>query len=142
MGRGKSTERSGMSLRNSVFRSTARAGTILCLLLAALSLVVNDSEYPGYTPSALRYMTGEVLPLTFIGFANLAALDAPHDRARYLVLLALVEDVALLVYVLPRVITGAPPFAFMLAGVGGMLVLGTLGMASPFCRARSFSKLP
>jgi hypothetical protein len=112
-----------------VFRAIARTGTVLCLLLAALELAVGVSEYPGYTWAALRYMTSEVLSLLVVGLVTLAALDAAPDRARGVGLLALAAGIDLLAHALPAVTTGAAPYAFLLAGVAAMLVLGTLGMA-------------
>jgi hypothetical protein len=129
MAHGKSTERSGMSQRNKPLAVIARVGIVLCLLLAALSLAVGVSEYPGYTPAALHYMTSEVLPLVFVGWVNLAALDAPPSRARLVGLVALEIDLALLVHALPTVTATAAPFALMQAGAAGMLVLAALGLA-------------
>jgi hypothetical protein len=129
MEHGKSTERSGMSQGNRPLRGIARVGIVLCLLLAAVSLAVGVSEYPGYTPAAFRYTATEVLPFVFVGLVNLAALDAPPSRAQLFSLVALEIDLALLVNALPAVTAGSAPFAFMQAGVSGMLVLATLGMA-------------
>lgn len=117
-----------MSCRSG-FLALARAGTVLCLLLAALSLSVGESEYPCCTRAAIRNMTSDVLPFVLVGWVNLAALDAVPGRARLMALEALAVDIALLVHALPAVTTGGPPFAFMLAGVAGILILGTLGMA-------------
>jgi hypothetical protein len=118
---------------------------VLCLLLAAVSLGAGVTEYPGYTRAALRYMAEEVLPLVVVGLVNVAALDAVLGRTRWVGLLAIAVDVALLIHALPAALlihalpavrTGAPPFAFMLAGVAASLVIGTVGMALSRSHAR------
>jgi hypothetical protein len=111
------------------FRGLSRAGVVLCLLLAALSLSVGESEYPGYTRPALLFLATEVLPLMLVGFVNIAALDAPHSRSGWLGLLSVEVNLALLVYALRAVTVGAPPYAFMLASVAGVLVVATLATA-------------
>jgi len=116
------------------FRALSRAGAVLCLLLAAVSLGAGVTEYPGYTRAALRYMAEEVLPLVVVGLVNVAALDAVLGRARWVGLLAIAVDVALLIHALPAVRTG--PFAFMLAGAAASLVIGTVGVALSRSHAR------
>lgn len=108
------------------FRGLSRAGVVLCLLLAALSLSVGESEYPGYTRPALLYLATEVLPLMLVGFVNIAALDAPRSRSGWLRLLAVEVDLALFVFALRSVTGGAASYSFMLASVAGVLFVATL----------------
>lgn len=107
------------------FRGLSRAGVVLCLLLAALSLSVGESEYPGYTRPALLYLATEVLPLVLVGFVNIAALDAPRGSGG-LRLLAVEVDLALFVFALRSVTGGALSYSFMLASVAGVLFVATL----------------
>jgi hypothetical protein len=116
-----------------VFRGAVRTGAVFCLLLAALSLIVGVDEYPGHTPAALRYLAMDVLPLLAVGVTSVAMLDAKPGEARWLVLLVTEVSIGLLALALPSARTGAPPYAFMLAGAAALLVIGTVGMA--FSRA-------
>jgi hypothetical protein len=115
-----------LDLSLTALRALSRAGVVLCLCLAALSLLVGVSEYPGYTLPALRHVGTEVLSLLFVGLVNIAALDAPRGRRTWVGLLAVEADLALLIYALRAVGAGGPPFAFMLAGVAGVLAVTTL----------------
>jgi hypothetical protein len=112
------------------FRGVVRIAAVLCLLLAALSLAVGESEYLRHaSPAAFRYLVSDVLPLIAIAAMTAATLDARPGDARWLGLLVTEVSLGLLAYVLPSVRTGAPPFALMLAGVAALLVVGTVGMA-------------
>jgi hypothetical protein len=113
----------------SALRALSRAAVVLCLGLAALSLLVGVSEYPGYTRPALRHVAPDVLPLLLVGLLNIAALDAPRGRRTWLGLLAVEADLALLIYALRAVTATAPPYAFMLAAVAGVLAVATLVLA-------------
>jgi len=112
------------------FRGVVRIAAVLCLLLAVLAVGANESEYLRHaSPAAFRYLAKEVLPLIAIAVMSAATLDARPGDVRWLGLLVTEVAVGLLAYALPSVRTGAPPFAFMLAGVAALLVIGTVGMA-------------
>ena len=124
-----------MNRRQSVLVATAlrvllRIGIVLCLLLAAVALAIGVGEYPGYTRPAFRWLATEVFPLVGVGWINLVALDGPPRRARRVGLLAIVVDLALLIHAGRAVQVGAPPFAFMLAGTAGLLVIGAVLVAA------------
>ncbi len=92
---------------------------------------MHTSEYPLTTRAGLRVHATQVLPLLGLGVLNLGALDAaPRGRLRRsLMALAIVGNVLLTGYAVRLLRPDTPPFPWLLAGVGALLVIGSVGCA-------------
>jgi hypothetical protein len=101
-----------------------RVGSVLCLLLAALLLVVDAREYPGFTSAGLRALARGALPLLAVGVLSLRALGGGRGWR----IAAVVASLILLGAALRGVRGGAPPFFWLLLGVALLLVAGSVGV--------------
>jgi hypothetical protein len=109
-----------------VVARAVRLGAAAMLLLAALSLAANATEYRNTGP-ALRHMAADVLPPLGAGVLALAAVDGSGRVAAIARWLAPAAALLLLARVLPWVLRGgAPPVALMLAATSALLASATL----------------
>ena len=115
-------------------RITIRVGSILLLIIAVLNLLVGESEYPGISPSAMRFMLREVLPPLIVAALNLASLDDGVDAHPLRRVLALATTAMLFASSLPRLGAGAPPMSIALSAVTGALLFA--GVASVLAERR------
>ena len=109
-----------------VFRVVLRIGVLLCLAVAAVTLVALSGEYPGQTPAGLRVAVTEPLPLALVAWLNVAALHA--GGARWLRVAAVVADVALFASTVPYARPGAPPLSLALPAVAALMAIGAAGV--------------
>jgi hypothetical protein len=107
-----------------MFAPLLRAAAVLCLLLAALLLGADASEYPGLSRAGLRALVQGAVPLLGIGLLNLRAVGAGPPARR----LALGADLLLLAWAAAHVGPGYPPFAWMRLAVAMLLVLAAGGL--------------
>jgi hypothetical protein len=111
-------------MRGSYARWLLRTASVLCLLLAALLLVVDAREYPGFTSAGLRALARGALPLLAVGVLTLRALGGGRGWR----VAAVVASLILLGAALRGVRGGAPPFFWLLLGVAILLVAGSVGV--------------
>jgi hypothetical protein len=103
------------------------AGIVLGLGLAALLLLSDAGEYPGFSRAALRAFGRGPLPLLVIAALNLRALGAGRGWR----LLTFGANLLLLGLAIQRVHHDAPPAIWLLLVVAVLLTLGSAGWVYP-----------
>lgn len=102
---------------------TLRVAVVLCLVLAALLLLVDAQEYPGHSRAAFRALGRGALPLLLVAGLNLLALE--RRRGAWWRGAALAVNVALLALALRLLRSGAPLGFWLLSAVATLLVVSS-----------------
>ena len=106
------------------FRAVLRVAGVLCLLLAALLLGADASEYPGLTRAGVRALARGALPLLVVGVVAVRAVESGRGWR-----LAAAGGGLLMLGEALRVLPGgAPPLFWMLAGAAALLLVGSVGV--------------
>ncbi len=123
-----------LPLRLTTARSLARLAVIPTLLLAAVALAADASEYPQLGAPGLRVFAVTALPLLVAGLLTLAAArsdaetgDAGLHRVR---VIALVFNVGLLVWSAPALLRGMPSFFILRPLLAALLVAAATALVT------------